>query len=76
MENEKKENISPEHLASFNKLVNAISKVREVPYGIRYGFTCSSIFSENYSIDDINDAKNNLDIQAMREISNFYYKTS
>ena len=76
MENEKKENISPEHLASFNKLVNAISKVREVPYGIRYGFTCSSIFSGNYSIDDINDAKNNLNIQAMREISNFYYKTS
>lgn len=65
-----------EHLASFNKLVKDWAKVKETPYNIKYGFISSSIFSENYSIEDINEAKNSLNVGAMRDISNFYYKTS
>lgn len=76
MESNQNNKLTPDQLASFNKLIKGISKVREIPYNIRYGFTSSSIFSDNYSIDDINDAKNNLDVRTMREISNFYYKTS
>lgn len=73
---ETKQKQTSEQLASFNKLVKDWAKTREAPYGIKYGFVSSSVFSDGYSIEDINDAKNDLNIELMREISNFYYKTS
>lgn len=73
---EKKIQSASEQLSQFNKLIKQLSKTKEVPYGIRYGFISSSVFNEEYSIEDINDAKNNLNVELMREISNFYYKTS
>lgn len=65
-----------EKLADFTKLISKVSKTREMPLNMRYGFTTHSYFSKDYTIDDINDAKNNLNIPTMRAISNFYYKTS
>lgn len=75
MEDDLKKGLTPQQISMFNKLVDGFSKTREIPYNIRYGFTSSSIFGQ-YTIDDINNAKNDLDVQTMREISNFYYKTS
>ena len=60
---ETKQKQTSEQLASFNKLVKDWAKTREAPYGIKYGFVSSSVFSDGYSIEDINDAKNDLNIE-------------
>ena len=60
---------------NFNRILNEIAKTRELPT-LNYSFISHSKYGKNYSLKDIKDAQNGLDIQAMREISNFFFDTS
>lgn len=65
-----------EALTNFNKIANNKSKIVELPYRFTYGWSKSSIFNKDYTVEDIEEARNNKNVLAMRRISNFYYDTS
>ena len=63
-------------ITDYNKIIASKSKIVELPYRFSYGWSRNSVFNKDYTLEDIEEAKNQKNVLAMRRISNFYYDTS
>ena len=66
-----------EQLSQFNKLIKEIYKNVEVPYYVRTGnLILSKHRGNDYNLEDIIQASQDMDVDTMREISMYYYQVS